>query len=134
MDENRAIDGMALREQFIDEEAEYPYATDAWMGLACSVLEMLIALSRRVAFEADEGDPRKWFWELMHNLRLDSYSDATHLSTAEHREVNHILETLMLRSYDRNGDGGLFPLRDPAKDQRRVDIWYQMNAYLIENE
>lgn len=134
MDENRAEDGIALREQFLDEEGEYPYATDEWKGLACSVLEMLIALSRRVSFEADQGDPRAWFWELMHNLRLDSYTDATHLSTAEHREVNHILETLMLRRYNRSGKGGLFPLRRPDKDQRNVDIWYQMNAYLNENE
>jgi hypothetical protein len=30
--------------------------------------------------------------------------------------------------------GGFFPLTHPNDDQRKVEIWYQMNAYLDELE
>jgi hypothetical protein len=49
------------------------------------------------------------------------------------KNVNQILTNLVERTYQKNGKGGLFPLKQPAKDQRRVEIWYQMAAYLNEN-
>jgi hypothetical protein len=32
-----------------------------------------------------------------------------------------------------NGTGGLFPLKMPKVNQRRVEIWYQMSAFIEEN-
>ena len=32
-----------------------------------------------------------------------------------------------------NGTGGLFPLKRPRVNQRRVEVWYQMSEYLMEN-
>ena len=37
------------------------------------------------------------------------------------------------RRYKRSGEGGLFPLKNAAKDQRKVEIWYQLSSYLLEN-
>jgi hypothetical protein len=37
------------------------------------------------------------------------------------------------RLYTTSGYGGLFPLEEPKEDQRKVEIWYQMMAYLGEN-
>ena len=48
-------------------------------------------------------------------------------------EVKAAVECLLERRYLEDGDGGLFPLKCPRKDQRRVEIWYQMSAWVIEN-
>ena len=37
------------------------------------------------------------------------------------------------RMFSRDGSGGLFPLRRFDRDQRSVEIWYQMQAWLMEN-
>jgi hypothetical protein len=34
---------------------------------------------------------------------------------------------------DTDGSGGLFPLKNPQQNQRTTEIWYQMNAWLMEN-
>jgi hypothetical protein len=33
----------------------------------------------------------------------------------------------------KSGLGGMFPLEDPREDQRAIEIWYQMMAYINEN-
>ncbi len=128
-DDNRAEDGRFLRQEFIAQEElviDDPY----WARLGCGMLEMLIALSRRLAFEGD-GFSRDWFWELINNLGLYDYRDGRRFPE---RRINQILDDLIWRTYEPNGRGGLFPLRYPQEDQRDVEIWYQLNAYLLERE
>ena len=126
-DDNRVEDGRDLRVEFL--ESEELEADSNWMDLGCSVLEMLIALSRRLAFEA-EGKPRGWFWHLMQNLKLDQQTDDVHDS----EKVEDILNRLVYRTYKSDGSGGLFPLRGTSRDQRKVEIWYQLNEYLLEQD
>jgi hypothetical protein len=101
----------------------------------CSVLEMLIGLSRRLAFE-EEGEPRGWFWHLIENLELRHFTDR-HYSSGESWCFNHVdekLDCLLDRHYEYDGSGGLFPLHNPLEDQKDVELWYQMSAYLLERE
>jgi len=130
-DDNRIEDGRELRLEFlndIDHQMEDP--TGHWMALGCSMFEMLIALARRVAFETDRS-PVEWFWRLMHNLELMKYTDELYeISILE--EVEEVLTQLNDRTYLPDGHGGLFPLQRPAQDQREVELWYQMSAYLLE--
>lgn len=102
-----------------------------WQQLGCSFLEMMIALSRRLAFE-EEGQPSRWFWHLIENLGID-VTDAYYNIEIE-RAVNDRLDTVIYRTYDSTGMGGLFPLENPRQDQREVEIWYQLQAYLLEKE
>ena len=92
------------------------------------MLEMLIGLSRRLSFETDR-EPREWFWHLLQVLHLDQYDDSRRIPE---EEVDAILERVIWRTYGHNGDGGLFPLQNPSQDQRNVEIWYQLNEYLLE--
>lgn len=123
-DDNRSIDGEHLRDRY------------GWDGhfSGCSVLEMLIALAERCEFNimgepGDEDRTYKWFWEMLDNLGL-LYFDDDHYDSAA---VNSIVRKWLDRKYSPNGKGGLFPLKRPAKDQRKVEIWFQMCAYLDEN-
>lgn len=127
-DDNRVEDGRCLRHEFLQNEGLFPVDPN-WMHLGCSMLEMLIGLSRRLAFEA-EGEPAAWFWKLIENVGLEYYNDNM---PYQEEQVDEVLKRIIFRTYRRNGEGGLFPLRHAREDQTRVELWYQLNAYLIEN-
>ena len=130
-DDNRAEDGKALRQEFLDSVGE-PYLDHFWMAHECSMLEMLIALARHTAFESYDTAGR-WFWVFIQNLGLAMYSDGYYRSNRHvHREVDKDLQMLNERTYGSNGVGGLFPLKDPVYDQRQVELWYQMSSYVLE--
>jgi len=95
------------------------------------MLEMLVALSRRLGFQTGE-DSFEWFWVLADNLELRPYVDET-FSEDFNVDVDLILDQVIDRTYGPDGRGGLFPLKYPAADQTTIEIWYQMAAYLMEN-
>lgn len=127
-DDNRVEDGRFLREEFLSE-LDISNAPEDWLSLGCSFLEMAVGLSRRLCFEA-ERTSEWWFWKLMENLGLHDCTDATDISETE---IDHRLSTVVWRTYNRNGQGGLFPLQRSRQDQRKVEIWYQMQTYLLDN-
>lgn len=138
-DDNRGYDGMELREEYL-RMTNYPkYVT---LDGACSVLEMMVALARRMSFETcdpyhsvdDDVNADKWFWELMDNLGLSEFDDEHFYELGGEWKVERIIDELLNRRYFSNGVGGLFPLKQPREDQRDVEIWYQMCAYLTEKE
>ena len=128
-DDNRIADGRDLRLEFLNEKGIKEH--DAlWLNLGCSMLEMLIALSRRLVFEV-EGTVDEWFWVLMGNVHFRPATD--HNYNDDMRVyIDEMLDQIIWRTYSYDGRGGLFPLTDPVHDQRRVEIWYQLSAYLLE--
>jgi hypothetical protein len=127
-DDNRAEDGRDLRKEFMEDEG-IASVDDDWMRLGCSMLELLIALSRRLEFEAG-NTPRYWFWVMMQNLLLDKYSDDVPLPESE---IDDILDAVIWRTYADDGTGGLFPVKHFGQPLPEMEIWYQMCLYLIEN-
>lgn len=126
-DDNRVEDGRDLRYEFLIEE-QVPDPGPEWMGLGCSMLEMLIGLSRRLSFDAD-GEPREWFWQMMENLDIEHYTDDRYTKRV-YAEVDEILDQVIWRTYAPDGHGGLFPLINANEDQRKVELWYQCSNYL----
>jgi len=122
-DDNRIQDAIDLRGYFLDGKKRNINLDGA------TLLEILVSLSQRTAFTAG-GTPRKWAWKLLKNLRLTTMSDP--LNPEMIRQINDKLDALIWRTYQYNGRGGFFPLQDPKEDQRKVEIWYQMNKYVIE--
>lgn len=130
-DDNRVEDGRELRREFLVDLKIREVDPD-WMLMGCSVLEMLIALSRRIAFE-ESTKPSFWFWKLIDNLGLTQFNDAWYLAHRNEEVIDDRLDTLIFRTYAYDGSqGGLFPLKYPNKDQRTIEIWYQMCAYILE--
>lgn len=126
-DDNRVEDGRDLRYEFLDEMGLSTTVDPDWMGLQCSVLELLLGVAKRLSFE-DDSTQVHWFWEVMNNLGLSGYTDKEY----NQERIEEILHCLIWRLYEPNGQGGMFPLRHPAEDQRSVEIWYQLSAYLLE--
>jgi hypothetical protein len=122
-DDNRVQDARDLRLEFLDGRASKLRLESA------TLLEILVSLSRRVAFTCG-GDDQKWAWKLLKNLRLNKMSDP--LTDAQAKKIDDILYALVWRTYDRSGQGGFFPLKNSLDDQTKVEIWYQLNAYALE--
>jgi hypothetical protein len=127
LDQNRIGDGMDLRVEFARAHRRLPRMMDP-LG-PCSFLEVLIGLSRRLAFDAG-GEAPGWAWQLLGNLELHRMSDP--LSRQKQRKVAEIMERVISRTYLPDGVGGFFPLAWPDDDQTRIEIWYQMSAYIAE--
>lgn len=130
-DVNRAEDGLRLRERFESESSlRLPDLGD------CCMLEFLVALSIRMDESTYDWDKpnqtSNWFWKMMFNLDLQRFDDT--YSDDPYDNITIAFERINHRLYNADGtDGGLFPLRRPREDQRQVEIWYQMMAYLSEN-
>lgn len=128
-DDNRVEDGRDLRYEFLDEK-EMETTDKDWLSLGCSMLELLISLSRRLSFE-DGQTVRAWFWELLKNIGLADYNDSVPIPRGL---IEETLNRVIWRTYKYNGSGGLFPLKRPKQDQRGVELWYQLSAYLLERD
>lgn len=136
-DINRVKDGQELRKDYYDltgislwgSGTSSSYIPQRLLENA-SVLEVLVALAFRIENEyiGDPADPRPEmiFWEMICNLGLQKYVGKYY----DEEEVHDILETWISRRYSYNGRGGIFPLKHPIKDQRKIEIWDQMMAYL----
>lgn len=123
-DENREEDGLELRQDFL-RETQLDY-DPGWFSEPCSVLEVLIAFAHRASFQTDLPE-YDWFWHFLTNLKLNEYR---RISKRDIPEIEEILYVFIWRTYDAYGDGGLFPLRTPKEDQRKVELWYQFFEYL----
>lgn len=127
-DDNRVEDIKDLKNEFL-YDAEVPRVDPGWFE-HCSFLELLIVLARMFDFDADTGVEFA-FWLMLENIGLSEYNDAKRFSSDE---VEKIVDVVVGRSYRANGVGGLFPLKHASEDQREIELWYQMNAYILENE
>lgn len=122
-DDNRVQDGLDLRHEFLDGSRKH-------LNLdVVTILEVLIALSQKVAFTAG-GNSRQWAWRLIKNIRLNKMSDPLTADKAD--RIDEVLYSVVWRTYDQDGYGGFFPLKHPKEDQTKVELWFQMNAYVIE--
>jgi len=126
-DDNRAEDGRELRFEWASSVDVY--VDRDWVELGCSFLEMLIGLSRRLEFQTDQA-AEFWFWHLIGNLGLLGHDDGCRFLE---EDVEDRTNAVIQRTYDRNGNGGLFPLQRSKKDQTKIEIWYQLNEYLLQD-
>lgn len=132
-DDNRIEDGLLLREEFLQEEK---LDNSVVLCGPCSLLEMMIKLAERMEDIVCEYDYIYWFWEMIRNLNFIEYYD-THKSWMNGcvcpSDIYHGIIMLLDRTYTREGLGSLFPMKNSRRDMRSIEIWYQMNNYLIEN-
>lgn len=130
-DDNRIEDGKDLRFECLADNKLDPNDVDRdWLALDCSMFELLVGISRRLAFLTN-AEPYEWFWEMIENLGLSKYNDSEDVPRSL---VEDKLDRVIWRTYNFNGRGGLFPLKRPKQNQRDVEIWYQLNAYVLERD
>lgn len=131
LDENRVDDAFELRDIYTDETG----CDHGRNFTSCSLFEMLVALAYRcdrdIMYDADVGKRYSlWFHLFIESLFMQYSYDMRDLSE---EEIIDICEKFMNRDYNKDGSGGMFPVSD-RRDQRKVQIWMQMNLWLVENQ
>lgn len=133
-DQNRYADGLELRDEYFKDFGEDANIIDS----PCSFLEFLIALARRMNYiyaDIHEDRTQDMFWTMLRNAGLDGCDDGYHWAVGDdafNEDVEYVVDRIINREFDEDGRGGLFPLNNPTTNQRNVEIWYQMNQYLVE--
>ena len=131
-DANRASKGLNLRYEY-DKNWDYG-------EIPCSVLEMLIALARdwehEITYDFKKGDrTAKWFWVMLENLGVfhTNYLSSYQISGNYTSFVNQKLVYWMGREFDEHGVGSPFPIKNIPDNQKKVEIWMQLQNYVVEN-
>lgn len=123
-DANREKGGLSLRSLYASERGFY--LEDVKDG-PCTVLEMLIALSQNI-YMCTDTPLAKWFWEMIGNLDLLNQTNTNY----DENYISSKIDTWLNRKFSLNGEGSLFPLgEDYDGDSRSMEIWDQMNTYLV---
>lgn len=131
-DSNRVAAAAELRNWFLASNPDiFPHDRNDVLTRDASIFEVLIRLAHDANFMI-ELDSQKWFQIFLKNLGLDLYSDNYCL---DHRtgHIFRVLRRFNERTYRPDGKGGLFPLKNPGGDQRKIELWYQMGAWVNEH-
>lgn len=132
LDENRASDGVDLRYRFGYENSYAEAIIASYLDTReCSILEMMVALVMRIEehiMDNPELGNRTsiWFWDMINNMGLSDMTD----DRFDRRYVDERIDIMLNRTYGRNGEGGLFTIKNRNEDIRNVEIWYQMMWHL----
>lgn len=130
MDYAREVDGKSERYYFsLSKPYVYDDVKEALAG-PCSILEMMVAFCKRIEQLKkmwSKGDRTgEWFWNMLVNMRIANMNDDRY----DPEYVNERLDIMIYREYDYFGDGGLFYAKNPPKDMRETNLWYQMQYSL----
>ena len=130
LDSNRASDGLKLRHEYIQD---YDIYTEQEDDNPCSVLEVLVGLCIRcetdIMGEPGNDHPERWFWEMVHNLGLSGITSRNF----DYQRIDNVVDGWVSRHFRRDGYGSPFPLKRAFRDQRKIQMWDQLQDYLTEN-
>lgn len=133
-DKNRANDGLQLRVAFMER---YGAGGSSANRGPCTMLEFLIGLAGRISYimgtDSNDLHTAHYFWQMIENLRLAKLSDDRYEELNGDFFVGEAVDRVLYRNYGWDGSGGLFPLKRCVRDQRQVEIWYQMQSWLLES-
>lgn len=132
-DIDREKDGLELRKEWPNDSLDGEFHI-----IPCTMLEMIIGISKRMSEQLmDEGGEDKtaqYFWEIMENLGLtcmddDNFGWETGLAQ---KKIAKTCEILCKRQYNPDGTGGgMFPMPGLLGiNQKKMEIWYQMQEYI----
>lgn len=144
-DEHRESDGRDLRRLYAEDACVEvdPRDADQMELWEASVLEVLVSLAMAATDSSvhQRYSPRDgvewWFWRMVTNLGIVDPTaiepirrDNDWKSMPDLDLTRKSIVKWLERRYSRTGKGGIFPVPKTRKDQRRVELWYQLAEYL----
>lgn len=136
LDGARAEDGLDLRYRFAQtQNIVYQDVQDAFTGIPCSMLEMMVALSIRIEEhileDAASGNRvGQWFWNMVVSLGLVAMDD----TRFDKERAQSVMDRFNAREYQPNGAGGLFTLMHPTEDIDFCMKFAEKYGYQFEHE
>lgn len=104
-----------------------------------SIFEILVLLAKKYEdFASRFGEPdhtATWFWCFIVNVGLNIYDDGYFKENKEQAilKIKQWVSIFNNRTYGRDGTGSPFPLKNPPKDMRKTELFYQLCWYYNEN-
>lgn len=131
MDYNRVKNALYLRDHLAEEAGLRTIGDDY-----CSVLDILVHLADRMAFNVDRLSEREtglrcYFWEMIENFGFEECTDGDKNWSEE--EVLVVLDDWVDRNYNENGNDTPYPIRHRVKKYQKMELWDQMQIYIEEN-
>lgn len=132
MDKNRIANALYLRDKICEDEG-IRYIGDGF----CSVLDILIHLANRMAFNLDglnekESGLKCYFWEMIENFGFTDFDDSAWNYEVE-LDVVETVNRWIDRKYDADGSRTPFPKRNKTRNFLEQELWDQMQMYIEEN-
>lgn len=125
-DINRRNDAFVLRQKY-PLPKKYDDLRSNFMYRETSVFEVLCALAIRtdseLIGESEEGHPEYFMIEMLDNLNASKCSE---------EELIYKISRWLRRTGKRNGKDTPFPVKSQNINQKKREIWDQMNAYIHE--
>jgi hypothetical protein len=135
-DDNRISDAYELRYNYQRDQQVDERSAKELMLVPCSIIEVICGLAihmDEILRDPERSHVDRWFWELIGNLGLLDFTDGNYeRGLWSHKDVEERMDTLMDRTYDELGHGGLFPRNVCYKNQKEIELFEQMNGYLCE--
>ncbi len=151
IDENYTTSARKLRREFV---SQYSVPYDHW-GMAnvdmfskvegrgaCTMLELMVVLARDMSNKkcGSRLKVHEFFWELVHNLDLDRYTDdyIACVVPFDNDSTTSLVYDEIVRKIDifrkgecrKDGIGGFFPIVESPKDARKLSLFAQMEEYM----
>lgn len=126
-DKNREDEALELRRGYSDAPKGEAKVFEVLVRMALDMYEMSDGLT-------DNNRPERWFFLMISNLGLSSVDDKSWENWPEDSAemVKIQLMIWLNREFEYDGNGSPWPLENPKNDQVMVEMWYQMNGYLME--
>lgn len=132
-DDDRVKDGYLLRKTYLGF-----IGSDGVIEGNISVLEVMIALAisceDTIMHDRDIGDRTpNWFWMMCSNLKITGtrFGDQ-HYNRFTEEEVRVIIDNMLARRYGDDGKGSMFPCVKSVPNFSNLNLWLQLNQYLLE--
>lgn len=138
-DSSRIVDGLELRESFLDymRNTSDKDVTDISKALSiypCSVLEVLMTLAMKVHEDLmyTEGDSNwsRWFWMYLDNLGIDDVTDTSWNPKSEFY-IRTQVEKFLDKNYNADGSGGNIYViyENPYFNIYKASLWNQSDWF-----
>lgn len=139
-DDSRSGDAVTFRQYEFLDQLEISADTNMvalgqWATAAPSCLEVLLACARRWQFYFGGPSVPYYFTKMFNNMGFNQFPGRA-LGPAEQNQIREMVDIWLTRQFYPNGLGSPWPLNrgfNEVEDQRRIDIWSQMNAYSAEH-
>lgn len=124
---------IAEEENLNDKDTETVYKS---IRGDCCLFEVILCLAYSVNemfedFDAFDG-PSHFFQTMMKNVGFDLYDDEDLDTIGEQvkKYWQRCIDRVLNREYEPDGMHGLFPVKNPERDLRRISLWQQMNKWV----
>lgn len=134
-DDNRVGDAIAYRQSefldAIDTRQMDPILLGQWAMATPSVLEVMLGMAHRWSFYFGGPSVNYYFTRMFENMGFAVFDNSIFAGYQE--QIRHMVDLWLSRNFNEDGTGSPFPIKFPHCDQRRLDMWAQMNAYSAEH-